>query len=81
MNRKDKINLINQVEIGQIPIEMFQEPKVILKNVELLEFRNSRLIFHDEDLSLYDHSKVRFGINPYTGCFYGIIYVSIIKSI
>lgn len=79
MNRKDKINLINQLEIGQIPIEMFQEPKVILKNIELLEFRNSRRILHDEDLNLYDDSKLKFGINPYTGCFYGLIYVSIIK--
>lgn len=79
MNRKDKINLINQLEIGQIPIEIFQEPKVILKNLELLEFRNSRRILHDEDSNLYDHSKLKFGINPYTGCFYGIIMVSIIK--
>ena len=79
MNRKDKINLIYQLEIGGIPIEMFQKPKVLLNNIKLFEFRNSRRILHDEDLNLYDHSKLKFGINPYTGCFYGIIYVSIIK--
>jgi hypothetical protein len=78
MNRKDKINLINQLEIGQIPIEMFQEPKLLLKSVELLKYRNSRSIIHDEDLYIYDN-KSNFGINPYTGCFYGIIKVSIIK--
>jgi hypothetical protein len=79
MNRKDKINLINQLELGDIPIEMFQNPKVLLKNVKLLEFRNSRRVLHDEDLNLYDQSKLKFGINPYTGCFYGIIMVSIVK--
>jgi hypothetical protein len=79
MNRKDKINLINQLEIGDIPIEMFQKPKLLLNKVDLSEFRNSRRLLHDEDLSLYDHHKLKFGINPYTGSFYGIIMVSIIK--
>jgi hypothetical protein len=78
MNRKEKINLINQLEIGSIPTEMFQKPKVLLKNVKLLEFRNTRLIIHDEDLKIQDN-KSNFGINPYTGCFYGIINISIIK--
>lgn len=79
MNRKEKINLINQLEIGAIPTEMFQKPKVLLKSVKLLEFKNSRRVLHDEDLNLYEHSKLNFGINPYTGYFYGIIIVSIIK--
>lgn len=78
MNRKEKINLINQLEIGAIPTDMFQKPKVLLKNVKLVEFRNSIGVLHDEDLNIYDN-KLNFGINPYTGCFYGIINISIIK--
>lgn len=78
MNRKEKINLINQFEIGAIPTDMFQKPKVLLKNVKLVEFRNSISFLHDEDLNIYDN-KSNFGINPYTGCFYGIINISIIK--
>jgi hypothetical protein len=79
MNRKDKINLINQLEIGQIPFEMFQKPKVKIKKLDLLEFRNSRCVLHDEDLNLNDLDSTRFGINPFTADFYGIIKIYIVK--
>lgn len=79
MNRKDKINLINQLEIGQIPIEIFQEPRVVLKKLDILEFRNSRCVLHDEDLNLNDVNSSRFGINPFTKEFYGVIKIYIVK--
>jgi hypothetical protein len=79
MNRKDKINLINQLEIGQIPFEMFQKPRVILKNLDLLDFRNSKCVLHDEDLNLIDLNSSRFGINPFTAEFYGVIKIYIVK--
>ncbi len=79
MNRKDKINLINQLELGDISIEMFQKPKVILKKVQIIEFRSSKRVFHDEDASLTYLKSSKFGINPYTGDFFGNILVSIVK--
>lgn len=79
MNRKEKIFLINKLEIGEIPIEMFQKPKLILNNIQLLEFRSSRGVLHNEEVSLIDFNSTKSGINPYTGDFYGIILVSIIK--
>ena len=79
MDRKDKIKLINQLEIGAIPIEMFQKSKVILKNVKITEFRSSKRVFHDEDVSLSDLKSSKFGINPFTGDFFGKFFVSIVK--
>lgn len=79
MKRKEKINLINQLEIGAIPIEMFQKPRMIQKNLDLLDFRNSRCILHDEDLKLNDLNSSRFGINPFTAEFYGVIKIYIVK--
>jgi hypothetical protein len=79
MNRKDKINLINQLELGDIPIEMFQKPKVILKKVQIIEFRSSKRVFHDEDASLSYLKSSKSGINPFTGNFYGVINVNIVK--
>ncbi len=77
MDRKDKIKLINQLEIGAIPIEMFQPPRITFKNIETSYFRSSRKISHDEDpLGVV---KTHSGINPYTGNFYGEIIIYIVK--
>jgi hypothetical protein len=77
MDRKDKIKLINQLEIGAIPIEMFQPPRVTFKNLETSYFRRSRKVSHDEDY--LDVVKTHSGINPYTGKFYGEIIIYIVK--
>ena len=77
MDRKDKIKLINQLEIGAIPIEMFQPPRVTFKNLETSYFRRSRKVSHDEDY--LDVVKTHSGINPYTGNFYGDIIIYIVK--
>ena len=77
MERKDKIKLINQLEIGAIPIEMFQPPRVTFKNLETSYFRRSRKVSHDEDY--LDVVKTHSGINPYTGKFYGEIIIYIVK--
>ena len=79
MNRKEKINLINQFEIGQLPIEIFQKPKLYIINFQISDFRKSREISHDEDIIDFNNNSSISGINPYTGEFYGIISVSIIK--
>ena len=79
MNRKDKINLINQLEIGELSIEIFQRPKLCIKNVQISDYRTSRQISHDEDIfDLITNNSIS-GVNPYTGEFYGIISVCIIK--
>jgi len=77
MDRKDKIKLINQLEIGAIPIEMFQPPRVTFKNLETSYFRRSRKVSHDEDY--LDVVKTHSGINPYTEKFYGEIIIYIVK--
>ena len=77
MDRKDKIKLINQLEIGAIPIEMFQPPRITFKNLETSYFRRSRKVSHDEDY--LDVVKTHSGINPYTGKFYGEIIIYIVK--
>jgi len=77
MDRQDKIKLINQLEIGAIPIEMFQPPRVTFKNLETSYFRRSRKVSHDEDY--LDVVKTHSGINPYTGKFYGEIIIYIVK--
>ena len=77
MDRKDKIKLINQLEIGAIPIEMFQPPRVTFKNLETSYFRRSRKVSHDEDY--LDVVKTHSGINPYTCNFYGEIIIYIVK--
>ena len=79
MNRKDKINLLNQLEIGELPIEIFQRPKLCIKNVQISDYRRSRQISHDEDIfdSITNNSISQ--VNPYTGELYGIISVCIIK--
>ena len=79
MNRKEKINLINQFEIGELPIEIFQRPKLCIRNVQISDFRRLREISHDEDIIDFSNNSSISGINPYTGDFYGIISVSIIK--
>jgi hypothetical protein len=79
MNRKDKINLINQLEIGELPIEIFQRPKLCITNVQISDFKRSREISHDEDIIDFSNNSSISGVNPYTGDFYGIISVSIIK--
>ena len=77
MDRKDKIKLINQLEIGAIPIEMFQPPRITFKKLETNYFRSSRKVSHDEDqLGVI---KTQSGINPYTGNFYGDIIIYIVK--
>jgi len=78
MDRKDKIKLINQLEIGVIPIQMFKRPRIIFKNIETSYFRSSREISHDEDAIVYDMNH-QSGINPYTGNFYGDIIIYIVK--
>ena len=78
MDRKDKIKLLNRLEIGEIPIEMFQPPRITFKKIETGYFRNSREILHDEDTMVND-IKNHSGINPYTGNFYGEIKIYIIK--
>ena len=77
MDRKDKIKLINQLEIGAIPIEMFQPPRITFKNLETSYFRRPRKVSHDEDY--LDVVKTHSGINPYTGKFYGEIIIYIVK--
>jgi hypothetical protein len=65
------------LEIGEIPIEMFQPPRITLKNLETSYFRSSREILHDEDY--LDVVKTHSGINPYTGNFYGDIIIYVFK--
>ena len=79
MNRKEKINLINQFEIGELTIEIFQRPKLSIRNVQISDFKRSREISHDEDIIDFKNNSSISGVNPYTGEFYGIISVSIIK--
>ena len=79
MNRKDKINLINQLEIGELPIEIFQRPKLRIRNVQISDFKRSSEISHDEDIFDLSTNNSISGVNPYTGEFYGIISVCIIK--
>ena len=79
MNRKEKINLINQFEIGELPIEIFQRPKLRIRNMQISDFKRSREISHDEDIIDFNNNTSISGVNPYTGDFYGIISVSIIK--
>ena len=79
MNRKDKINLINQLEIGELSIEIFQTPKLRIRNVQISDFKRSREILHDEDIVDFNNYSSISGVNPYTGEFYGIISVCIIK--
>ena len=79
MNRKDKINLINQLEIGELSIEIFQRPKLRIRNVQISDFKRSREISHDEDIIDFKNNSSISGVNPYTGKFYGIIYVNIIN--
>ena len=79
MNRKEKINLINQFEIGELTIEIFQRPKLSIRNVQISDFKRSREISHDEDIIDFKNNTSISGVNPYTGEFYGIISVSIIK--
>ena len=77
MDRQDKIKLINQLEIGAIPIEMFQPPRITFKILETNYIRSSRKVLHDEDhLGVV---KTHSGINPYTGNFYGEIIIYIVK--
>ena len=42
MNLKEKINLINQFEIGDLTIDIFQNPKLRIKNVQISDFKRSR---------------------------------------
>lgn len=79
MNRKDKISLINQLELGNIPIEMFQKPKVLIEKISKKEFKGSSRALHDEDLNINEFNLSRSGINPFTGCFYGIIKILILS--
>ena len=79
MNRKEKINLINQFEIGELTIEIFQRPKLSIRNVQISDFKRSREISHDEDIIDFKNNSSISGVNPYTGEFYGIISVCIIK--
>ena len=79
MNRKEKINRINQFEIGELTIEIFQRPKLSIRNVQISDFKRSREISHDEDIIDFKNNTSISGVNPYTGEFYGIISVSIIK--
>jgi hypothetical protein len=79
MNRKDKIKLLNQLEIGEIPILIFQRPKICINNVQISDFRRSRKISNDEDITDFSTNSSNSGINPYTGEFYGLIFVNIIK--
>ena len=79
MNRKEKINLINQFETGELTIEIFQRPKLSIRNVQISDYRRSRQISHDEDIFDFSNNSSISGVNPYTGDFYGIISVSIIK--
>ena len=79
MNRKEKINLINQFETGELTIEIFQRPKLCIRNMQISDYRRSRQISHDEDIFDLSTNNSISGVNPYTGEFYGIISVSIIK--
>jgi hypothetical protein len=79
MNRKDKINLINQLEIGELSIEIFQRPKLCIRNVQISDYRRSRQISHDEDIFDLNTNNSISAVNPYTGDFYGLIFVNIIK--
>ena len=79
MNRKDKINLINQLEIGELSIEIFQRPKLCIRNMQISDYRRSRQISHDEDIFDLSTNNSISQVNPYTGELYGIISVCIIK--
>jgi len=79
MNRKDKISLINQLELGDIPIEMFQKPKVVIEKFSKKEFTSSSRSLHDEDQNINEFKLSRSGINPFTGCFYGTIKILVLS--
>ncbi len=80
MKRKDKIELLNKLELGVIPIEMFLPVTVKYSIIKLIDFRNSESRKNDEDLSELESSSTvkNFGINPYTGTFYGNIKILIV---
>lgn len=81
MNRKDKIELINRLEIGTIPVEYFQSPIIKIDYVERSKFISTIGRKNDEDLNLIDSNldNLTFGINPYTGVFYGTVRIIIVK--
>ena len=81
MNRKDKIKLINRLEIGTIPVEYFQPPTIKLEYVKRSNYISTFGPKNDEDLSLIDPDldNLKFGINPFTGVFYGLIRIIIVK--
>lgn len=80
MKRKDKIDLLNKLELGVIPIEMFHPITIKYSIIKSIDFRNSESRKNDEDLpELESNSLVKnFGINPYTGTFYGNIKILIV---
>lgn len=82
MNRKDKIKLINRLEIGTIPVEYFQPPTIKLEYVKRSNYISTFGPKNDEDLSLIDADLeiMKFGINPFTGSFYGSINILVILT-
>ncbi len=81
MNRKQKINLLNQLELRQVPVEIFQPVTIKISYESLNEFKAPSTIVNDEDKSELESSNCnpRFGINPFTGKFYGNIQILIVN--
>ena len=82
MNRKQKINLLKQLELGHVPVEMFQPVTINFTYKSIKEFKVPLSIVNDEDRPEFESSKSfkLFGINPYTGRFYGNIKILIVTS-
>jgi hypothetical protein len=83
LNRKQKINLLNQLELGQVPVEMFNPVTIKLSYKSIDGYKVPISIVNDEDILELDSNKFntpQFGINPYTGKFYGNIKILIVTS-
>jgi hypothetical protein len=83
LNRKQKIKLLNQLELGQVPFEMFNPVTIKFSYKSINEYKVPIPIVNDEDIPELESSKFNkrnFGINPYTGKFYGNIKILIVTS-
>ncbi len=82
MNRKEKINLIKKLEVGTFPVEYFQPVSVKIDFIHKNHFNSIELFKNDEDLDLIDLdiNNKNFGLNPFTGYFYGVIKILVVLS-
>ncbi len=81
MNRKQKINLLNQFELGHVPVEIFHPVTIKFSYRSIKEYKAPSSIVNDEDKPDIETSNcyTKFGINPYTDKFYGKIEILIVN--